>query len=100
MRAYLEIRKQKAKGKFPRQGPDTYVAVQIVPDDVPKLKYLNHKIAKARGIEIKMFGEGYSSNSGPRSMLGRAIKDATIFIENLDNYKVICSREKSHEKVS
>ena len=30
--AYLEVRTQKQVGTWPRCGPDTYVAVQIVPD--------------------------------------------------------------------
>lgn len=83
MKAYIETRSQKAKGRWPKQGPDTYVAVQLVPDGIEPLKYLNHKVAEVRGIKIKIFGEGYSRNSGPKSMLGIALKEAKSFIKNL-----------------
>lgn len=84
MKAYIETRRQKAKGKWPKQGPDTYVAVQIVPDGVEPLKYLNYKVAAVRGIKIKIFGEGYSENSGPKSMLGIALKEAKNFVEKFN----------------
>lgn len=75
-RAYLEIRSQKAVGSWPKQGPDKYVAVQIVPDGVKPLQALNQSVAKKRGITIEYFGEGYSRNDGPASSLGKAIAAA------------------------
>lgn len=74
--AYVEIRSQHAVGTWPRQGPDTYVAVQIVPEGVDPLIYLNKKVAANRGIEIEYFGEGYRSHRGPNSALGEAIRTA------------------------
>ena len=79
---YLEIRTQHARasrrGRF--SGPDTYVAVQVVPYGAMPLKTLNHHIANLRGITIKMFGVGYRAHSGPRSQLGAAIAAAEAFI--------------------
>ncbi len=75
--AYVETRSQPAKGTFPRQGPDTYVMVQVVPDGAKLLRCLNHMAARSRGIELIYCGEGYSNRSGPRSMLGRAVEQAT-----------------------
>lgn len=74
--ATVEIRSQHAKGSGVRQGPDTYVAVQLVPAGVAPLKVLNRRAAEKRGIEIRYFGEGYGEHSGPRSMLGRAVAAA------------------------
>lgn len=71
-RAYVEERSQPSTGKWPRSGPDTYVAVQIVPPGAEALKSLNESVARKRGIEIRYIGEGYSEHRGPRSMLGRA----------------------------
>lgn len=54
-------------------GPDTYVAVQIVPFGVEPLHLLNAKVAKARGIRIIYCGDGYRRNQATnRSMLGQA----------------------------
>jgi len=73
MKAYVEERRQGAKGTWPARGPDTYVAVQIVPEGVEPLKQLNHRVAAHRGIEIVYCGEGYSNRCGSgRSMLDRA----------------------------
>ena len=74
--AYVEQRSQPAKGTFPRQGPDAYVAVQIVPDGAKRLQSLNYAAAKRRGIEIRHMGEGYSTRTGARSMLGKALAAA------------------------
>jgi len=75
--AYVEIRSQRPKGTWPSQGPDTYVAVQIVPAGVARLKCLNRRAAEARGIEIVYCGEGYSNRCATtRSMLGAAIAAA------------------------
>ena len=72
--AYLEIRSQHAVGTWPKQGPDTYVAVQIVPEGITPLKVLNNKVAEKRGIEIVYCGEGYKENcKTQKSMLGAAI---------------------------
>ena len=85
MKAYLEMRSQRAKGSWPKQGPDTYVAVQIVPDGAKPLVYLNRKVAKHRGIDIKYFGEGYSNHIGPKSMLGQSLSEAKAFVEKFND---------------
>lgn len=82
--AYLEIRSQKAVGSWPRQGPDKYVAVQIVPDGAKPLRALNRAIAKKRGITIEYFGEGYSRNDGPKSSLGKAIESAQARVREIN----------------
>lgn len=76
MKAYVEVRSQKAKGTFPKRGPDRYVAVQSVPDGVEPLKYLNYSVATRRGIEIIYCGEGYSNRTSNRSMYGQALEKA------------------------
>ena len=73
MKAYIEIRSQKAVGTWPKCGPDKYVMVQIVPDNVAKLSVLNHSVAKKRGIKLIYCGEGYSNRTSDRSMYGQAI---------------------------
>jgi hypothetical protein len=85
MKAYLETRRQKAKGAWPKRGPDTYVAVQIVPENVEPLHYLNRSVAEKRGIEIKYFGEGYSNRTSSSSMLGIAMKKARDFCKQINN---------------
>ena len=75
--AYVEVRNQHAKtGSSGRKGPDAYVAVQIVPEGVERLRVLNHAVAAKRGIEIQIIDEGYSLHTGPRSRLGQAIRKA------------------------
>ena len=74
--AYLEVRSQSPKGRWPKQGPDTYVAIQYVPDDVAPLTYLNRSAAKRRGIVIEYVGEGYRNRTGPTSSLGQAMAEA------------------------
>lgn len=74
-KAYVEIRSQKSRGGSANAfgGPDTYVAVQVVPDGVERLKVLNHSIAEKRGIDIIYCGEGYSRNQQTgRSSLNQA----------------------------
>jgi len=79
-KAIVEVRSQKSVGSGSGfGGPDTYVAVQIVPDGVAPLKVLNSKVASIRGIEIKYFGEGYSKNTGLRSAYGQACAKAEFF---------------------
>ena len=82
MTYHLEIRSQHAKGTWPHQGPDTYVAVQCVPCGSTSLTVLNHTAATKRGIILKFFGGGYSRHCGPRSALGKAIAAAQAFIDN------------------
>lgn len=76
--AYVEVRSQHSVGGSKGfGGPDTYVAVQIVPPGVARLRALQRHVAIARGITIKYFGEGYSKNQATeRSMLGRALARA------------------------
>lgn len=75
-KAHVETRSQPAKGTWPKQGPDTYVAVQYVPVGIEPLKVLNRAVAAKRGIEIRYIGEGYRNRIGQTSMLGRAIQEA------------------------
>jgi hypothetical protein len=80
----LCIRSQHSRGSSARAfgGPDRYVAVLIVPDNVEAPKVLNHSVLKKRGITLKYFGEGYSRRCATeRSMLGKAIAEAESFIK-------------------
>ena len=85
--AYVEIRGQHSRGSSSNQfgGPDTYVAVQVVPDGVERLKALNRKLAEQRGIEIIVVGEGYSKHDGPRSSLGKAIARAEEIADEIND---------------
>jgi len=77
--AYVEIRSQKSVGSSSGVfgGPDSYVAVQVVPEGATRLKTLNLANAKMRGIEIIYCGEGYSANQKTeRSMMGSAMAEA------------------------
>jgi len=76
MRAIIEKRSQKASGRWPKQGPDHYVAVQIVPDGVEPLTALRTDVAAKRGIEIVRCGEYYSKSTGPRSRYAAAMARA------------------------
>lgn len=77
MKAYIEERSQHSKGTWPRSGPDRYVAVQIVPDNVEPLIILNRIVAAKRGIKIIYCGEGYSDrDKTDRSMLNQARQKA------------------------
>jgi len=80
-RYMVEIRGQHSRGSSGGGfgGPDTYVAVQIVPDGVDPLKVLREDIAAKRGIAIKYFGTGYFRHAGPRSSLGKAVAAAVAF---------------------
>lgn len=85
MRAYLEIKRQRAKGSWPAQGPDTYVMVQIVPNGVKPLQNMNHKVAEKRGIILKYFGAGYGNRvTSPKSMLSVAINNGRDFCEKFN----------------
>ena len=79
-RAYLEIRSQKTRGTWPRQGPDKYIAVQLVPEGVEPLKTLNENVAEKRGITILHFGAGYYNRTGPQSSYGKALAAAKAFV--------------------
>lgn len=83
--AYVEVRTQPTKGRGWAAGPDTYVAVQVVPEGVEKLNALNHVVAKKRGIEIIQCGEGYSSRcKTERSMLGAALAEANRIADEIN----------------
>ena len=84
MKAYVEIRSQKAKGQFPRSGPDMYVAVQIVPAGEERMKVLRYSVAKKRGIEVRHIGQGYSAHRGPKSQLGMAIAEANRVADSIN----------------
>jgi hypothetical protein len=84
--AYLEVRRQPAKGTWPRQGPDTYVAVQVVPSGKTRLAVLNHKAAANRGIKLVHCGEGYSDRQATtRSALGAALERAQRLVDNIND---------------
>ena len=76
--AIICVRSQHSVGSSSNRfgGPDRYVAVQIVPAGVEPLRCLRSDVAARRGIRIRYCGEGYSRNSGPRSMLGQALAKA------------------------
>lgn len=97
MKYLLTIRSQHSVGSSAHMfgGPDTYVAVQCVPDDVVPLAVLNSKLATKRGIKIVRFGEGYRKSSGPRSMLGRAVAAAEAFIAEKERERVQLIRKRS-----
>ena len=84
-KAYVEERTQKATGQWPRQGPELYVAVQVVPDGVVKLKALNNSVAEKRGIKIIYCGEGYGRNYGPRSAIYAARRKAEQIADRINN---------------
>lgn len=86
-RAYVEIRSQHSRGGSNGfGGPDTYVAVQVVPEGVEKLKCLNLEAAERRGIEIIHCGEGYSKHQATsRSMLRQAIARAESTAHEINN---------------
>lgn len=87
--AYLEVRTQHAKRRGMFHGPDTYVAVQIVPQGAERLRSLNSCAAVKREIEILYFGEGYGEHSGPRSKLGRAIAVAGEYVKKYNREEVL-----------
>jgi len=76
MRAIIEKRSQNPSGRWPKQGPDHYIAVQIVPDGVEPLTALRNDVATKRGIEIIRCGEFYGHSTGPRSKYAAAMAAA------------------------
>ena len=86
-RAYVEIRRQSRRGASSGSygGPDTYVAVQIVPEGAERLKILRRDLMKKRAIFWLYAGEGYSTNKKTsRSSLRRAIDAAQQFAEAIN----------------
>jgi len=70
LRAFVEKRTQHRKNG---EGPDTYFAVQCVPEGVEPLRTLNRDVAKRRGITIIYCGQGYSQRQQTsRSMFNQA----------------------------
>ena len=82
MRAIIEKRSQKPSGKWPKQGPDHYVAVQIVPDGVEPLTALREDVAAKRGIQIIRCGDYYWNSTGPRSKYAAAMAAAQEIAAN------------------
>ena len=74
--AQTEQRGQHAVGTWPRQGPDQYIAVQVVPEGSEPLRCLSAVAARRRNIQIIQCGEGYQGSDGPRSRLGAALEVA------------------------
>lgn len=88
--AQVHIRSQRSVGSSAHRfgGPDMYVAVTVAPAGVEVPRVLRRDILARRGIEIKYFGEGYSKNAGPRSMLGRALLAAEQFARSINDPEV------------
>jgi len=86
-RAIIETRTKKAPGTWPKQGPDGYVAVQIVPDGVQPLTSLRGDVARKRGIEIVRCGEYYRNSTGPRSKYAAALKEAERIVQEINGTK-------------
>ena len=86
-KAFVEVRSQHSRGSSSNTfgGPDTYVAVQIVPAGVERLKVLNSKFADQRGIEIIHCGEGYRNHSGPKSSLGKSLAKAERIAKEIND---------------
>jgi len=84
--ARVEVRSQKSVGRAGSfGGPDTYVAVQVIPEGVEPLRQLNHAVAAKRGIEIIYCGEGYSDRcKTSRSMLGSAKAEAQRIADEIN----------------
>lgn len=88
MKAIICERRQRSKGTWPNCGPDTYVAVQIVPEGVTPLYNLNSHIAEKRGIEIIYCGEGYSDRQKTsRSSLNQARERAAEIARKYEGAK-------------
>lgn len=84
--AVVVERSQKRRGGSRRfGGPDRYVAVCYVPDDVELPQTLNHNVLSKRGIGIEYCGEGYSLHAGPKSSLGKARAKAQQLAEEFNN---------------
>jgi len=87
-KAVVEVRSQHSRGSSGSKwgGPDTYVAVQIIPDGVARLRYLNRSVAARRGIEIIYCGEGYQDRQKTtRSALGAALAKAHKIADEINN---------------
>lgn len=86
MKAFVEIRSQHSVGGASNRfgGPDTYIAVQVVPDGVQPLKQLRQSVALKRGIRIIHCGEGYRKNDGPRSAYGQALAIAETIAQRVN----------------
>ena len=86
--AKVFVRTQKSVGSMHGKfgGPDKYVAVVTAPKNVeiPDNIILRKDALKKKGMKIKKFGSGYSKNSGPRSSLGRAKKEAEEYAERIN----------------
>jgi len=91
MKAFIEMRTQHSVGSGNGfGGPDTYVAVQVVPDGVERLKQLRRDTAAKRGIKIIYCGEGYSSRQATtRSMLGAAKEKARQIAAQINNRSMV-----------
>jgi hypothetical protein len=89
--AKVFVRTQKSRGSYYERfgGPDKYVAVVTAPKNVeiPDDMILRTDTLKRKGMKIKKFGSGYSKNSGPRSSLGRAKKEAEEYAERINRRK-------------
>ena len=80
------IYKRRQYRKF---GPNTYVAVLVIPKGVDPPKILRKDVLRRRGIKMYYFGEGYSKYDSPKSRLGKAKKKAEQFAKRINKGKVI-----------
>ncbi len=100
--AYVEIRSQHSKKSSPNGfgGPDTYISVQVVPDGVERLKVLNKRAAKERGIELIYCGEGYSNRVATnQSMLNQARAEAERIATEINAEKSQAVRDSVRDYV-
>lgn len=99
-KAYVEVRKQHSKGTWPKKGPDTYVAVQVVPNGETRLKVLNTVVAHKRNIRIIYCGEGYATRQKTnRSMLGYALEKAHKIAHNINTGKNEIGSDSSKKRI-
>lgn len=86
MKAEVVVRSQHAKrGRSGFGGPDCYVAVVERPEGAPAVegRPLSQANIRRFGWKVRRIGEGYSKYSGPRSMLGKAIREAEEIVRGV-----------------
>ena len=86
-RAYVKVRSSQHAKRGRRSGftgPDTYVAVQVVPDGELALHCLDDRVARKKGILIVRFGAGCRLHDDPRSALGLALAEARAYAADVN----------------
>lgn len=69
-----------------RRGPDTYVAILIVPEGVTPPKAMNRTVLERRGCHLVEVGRGYARAGGPRSALSQARERAAAVVAAARGY--------------